>query len=278
MSTSGLSGQRVCVTGASRGIGAHACKVFARDGAQVLGIARSRDELSALRERLSAQGLAFDFAALDLTAPDAGKLNLRPEGVDLAALMAPDAGKRLDALFTDFVPDVFVNNAGATKPAPFQDVSREDFDRVMGLNVRAGFFSTQAAVRAMIANPASASRAIIHLGSMLGHVALPGRSVYAATKHALEGLTKAMALDLAPHGIRVNALAPTYIETPLTEPLLTDPAFRKFVSDRMPMSMPERPIGELRDLDGALLFLADSSRSGLVSGTSVVVDGGWTAQ
>ena len=258
MSTSGLSGQRVCVTGASRGIGAHACEVFARDGAQVLGIARSQDELSALRERLSGQGLAFDFAALDLT--------------------APDAGKRLDALFTDFVPDVFVNNAGATKPAPFQDVSREDFDRVMGLNVRAGFFSTQAAVRAMIANPASASRAIIHLGSMLGHVALPGRSVYAATKHALEGLTKAMALDLAPHGIRVNALAPTYIETPLTEPLLTDPAFRKFVSDRMPMSMPERPIGELRDLDGALLFLADSSRSGLVSGTSVVVDGGWTAQ
>ena len=258
MSTSGLSGQRVCVTGASRGIGAHACEVFARDGAQVLGIARSRDEFFALRERLTGQGLAFDFAALDLT--------------------APDAGKRLDALFTDFVPDVFVNNAGATKPAPFQDVSREDFDRVMGLNVRAGFFSTQAAVRAMIANPASASRAIIHLGSMLGHVALPGRSVYAATKHALEGLTKAMALDLAPHGIRVNALAPTYIETPLTEPLLTDPAFRKFVSDRMPMSMPERPIGELRDLDGALLFLADSSRSGLVSGTSVVVDGGWTAQ
>ena len=258
MSTSGLSGQRVCVTGASRGIGAHACEVFARHGAQVLGIARSRDELSAMRERLTGQGLAFDSAALDLT--------------------APDVGKRLDALFTDFVPDVFVNNAGATKPAPFQDVSREDFDRVMGLNVRAGFFSTQAAVRAMIANPASASRAIIHLGSMLGHVALPGRSVYAATKHALEGLTKAMALDLAPHGIRVNALAPTYIETPLTEPLLTDPAFRKFVSDRMPMSMPERPIGELRDLDGALLFLADSTRSGLVSGTSVVVDGGWTAQ
>ena len=258
MSTSGLSGQRVCVTGASRGIGAHACEVFARDGARVQGIARSRDELADLRERLTGQGLAFDFAVLDLT--------------------APDAGKRLDALFTDFVPDVFVNNAGATKPARFQDVSREDFDRVMGLNVRAGFFSTQAAVRAMIANPASASRAIIHLGSMLGHVALPGRSVYAATKHALEGLTKAMALDLAPHGIRVNALAPTYIETPLTEPLLTDPAFRKFVSDRMPMSMPERPIGELRDLDGALLFLADSSRSGLVSGTSVVVDGGWTAQ
>ena len=258
MSTSGLSGQRVCVTGASQGIGAHACEVFAREGAQVQGIARSRDELSDLRERLTGQGLAFDFTVLDLT--------------------APDAGKRLDALFTDFVPDVFVNNAGATKPARFQDVSREDFDRVTGLNVRAGFFSTQAAVRAMIANPASASRAIIHLGSMLGHVALPGRSVYAATKHALEGLTKAMALDLAPHGIRVNGLAPTYIETPLTEPLLTDPAFRKFVSDRMPMSMPERPIGELRDLDGALLFLADSSRSGLVSGTSVVVDGGWTAQ
>ena len=158
MSTSGLSGQRVCVTGASRGIGAHACEVFARDGAQVLGIARSRDELSDLRERLTGQGLAFDFAALDLT--------------------APDAGKRLDALFTDFVPDVFVQCRGDKACAVS---GREPGDRVMG-HVRAAF-STQA-VRAMIANPASASRAIIHLGSMLGHVALPGRSVYAATKHA----------------------------------------------------------------------------------------------
>ena len=149
----------------------------------------------------------------------------------------------------------------------------------MGLNVRAGFFASQAAVRAMIANPAPGwGRAVIHLGSMLGHVALPGRSVYAATKHALEGLTKAMALDLAQHGIRVNALGPTYIETPLTEPLLSDPAFRQFVAERMPLSQQQRPIGQLQDLDGALLFLADSGRSGLVTGTSVVVDGGWTAQ
>ena len=259
MRSSGLSGQRVCVTGASRGIGARACEVFARDGAQVVGIARSGDELSTLRKRVSAQGLAFDFANLDLT--------------------APDAGNQLDALFANFVPDVFVNNAGATKPAAFEDVSVEDFDRVMGLNVRAGFFASQAAVRAMIANPASRKRRnIIHLGSMLGHVALPGRSVYAATKHALEGLTKAMALDLAPHGIRVNALSPTYIETPLTKPLLSDLAFRQFVSERMPLSQSERPIGQLQDLDGALLFLADSSRSGLITGTSLVVDGGWTAQ
>ncbi len=259
MNSSGLSGQRVCVTGASRGIGARACEVLSKAGAQVLGIARSQGELFDLRERLTGQGLDFDFAALDLT--------------------ATDASQRLDSLFAGFVPDVFVNNAGATRPAAFQDVSLEDFDRVMGLNVRAGFFASQAAVRAMIANPASGNRrAIIHLGSMLGEVALPGRSVYAATKHAMLGLTKAMALDLAPHGIRVNALGPTYIETPLTEPLLNDPAFRQFVSDRMPLSVPERPIGQLQDLDGALLFLADSSLSGLVTGTSVVVDGGWTAQ
>ena len=124
----------------------------------------------------------------------------------------------------------------------------------------------------------STTRSIIHMSSMLGHIALPGRSVYAATKHALEGLNKAMALDLAPHGIRVNALGPTYIETPLTEPLLSDPTFRQFVAERMPLSQPQRPIGQLKDLDGALLFLADSGRSGLVTGTSVVVDGGWTAQ
>ena len=260
----GLAGKRVCVTGASRGIGAHACGVFARAGAQVMGLARSIDDLTSLHTSLQAEGLSFRFAKIDL--------------------LADDAIPRLDDLFANFVPDVFINNAGATRPAPFEAVSVEDFDRVMGLNLRAGFFASQAAVRAMLAAPPPEpaipenARSVLHLSSMLGHVALPGRSVYAATKHALEGLTKAMALDLATLGIRVNALGPTYIETPLTEALLREPEFRQFAAARMPLSSENRPIGTLSDLDGALLYLADSTLSALVTGTSVVIDGGWTAQ
>ena len=249
------------MTGASKGLGARACEVLAEAGAHVIGLARSGTELQALQERIEAKGGEgrFTFVTIDL--------------------MAEDAADKLDRVFAKTVPDVFINNAGATRPASIQDVTVEDFDAVMGLNLRAGFFATQAAVRAMVRAPdRSTTRSIIHMSSMLGHIALPGRSVYAATKHALEGLTKGMALDLAPEGIRVNSICPTYIETPLTQPLLENEAFRAFVSEKMPLSSAEQPIGAVGDLDGAVIFLADSSLSALVTGTNVLVDGGWAAQ
>lgn len=254
-----LSGRTVVITGASKGIGARACRALARAGASVVGLARSEDDLAALKSELNGDGLAFDYKVVDL--------------------VAADAADRLDALMSAHVPDVFINNAGATRPAAFQDVTVEDFDDIMRLNLKAGFFATQAAVKAMKAFPRpEVSRSIIHMSSMLGRVALPGRVVYAATKHALEGLTKAMALDLAEDGIRVNSICPTYIETPLTQPLLENPVFRGFVAEKMPLSTPQQPIGQVGDLDGALLFLADSALSDLVTGTNLVVDGGWTAQ
>ena len=252
MSSSGLSGQRVCVTGASRGIGARACEVLSKAGGQVLGIARNQDELSDLRDRLTGQGLDFDFAALDLT--------------------ATDASQRLDSLFAEFVPDVFVNNAGATRPAAFQDVSLEDFDQVMGLNVRAGFFASQAAVRAMIANPASGNRrAIIHLGSMLGEVALPGRSVYAATKHAMLGLTKAMALDLAPHGIRVNGVAPGAF--PTAAEVAQHPDLEAYEREVLAAQAIKRR-GRAEDVASLVAFLA-GDESSFITGQTINVDGGW---
>ena len=254
-----LTGKRVVVTGASKGIGARACRVLAEAGGSVMGIARSEPELQALKDELVGEGHSFDFACVDL--------------------MAPDMTQQLDGLFERFPPDVFINNAGATRPAAVQDVSVEDFDAVMNLNVRAGFFATQSAVRAMMREkPGDKCKSIIHLSSMMGLVSLPGRAVYSATKHALEGLTKAMALDLAPHRIRVNAIGPTYIETPLTRPLLENQAFRSLVQERLPLSTAEHPVGRVGDLDGALVFLSDSSLSDLITGTNVLVDGGWTAQ
>ncbi len=255
----GLAGKTIIITGTSKGIGARACRVFAEAGASVIGVARSVDELENLQNALHADGLDFAFASIDL--------------------VGPDAPRHLAELMERRVPDVFINNAGATRPAAFQDVTVEDFDAIMRLNLKAGFFASQAAVRAMIAAPKrDQTRSVIHMSSMLGRVALPGRAVYAATKHALEGLTKAMALDLAPERIRVNSICPTYIETPLTRPLMENQAFRAFVAEKMPLSTPEQPIGHVGDLDGALLYLSDSSLSDLVTGTNLVVDGGWGAQ
>ncbi|MDA9175529.1 SDR family NAD(P)-dependent oxidoreductase [Alphaproteobacteria bacterium] len=255
----GLAGKTIIITGASKGIGARACRVFAEAGASVVGVARSVEELENLQNAFHADGLDFAFASIDL--------------------VGPDAPRHLAELMERQVPDVFINNAGATRPAAFQDVTVEDFDAIMRLNLKAGFFASQAAVRAMIAAPKrDQTRSVIHMSSMLGRVALPGRAVYAATKHALEGLTKAMALDLASERIRVNSICPTYIETPLTRPLMENQAFRAFVAEKMPLSTPEQPIGHVGDLDGALLYLSDSSLSDLVTGTNLVVDGGWGAQ
>lgn len=255
----GLEGKTVIITGASKGLGARACRVLAEAGASVLGLARSGDELAALKEDLNRDGLAFDFAVVDL--------------------IAEDAAATLSDLMKAQVPDVFINNAGSTRPAAFQDVTVDDFDEIMRLNVKAGFFASQVAVKAMLAAPETQeTRSVIHMSSMLGQVALPGRSVYAATKHALEGLTKAMALDLASNRIRVNSICPTYIETPMTRPLMENQAFKAFVAQRLPLSSDNQPIGKIDDLDGALLYLSDSSLSAFVTGSNVVVDGGWTAQ
>ena len=111
------------------------------------------------------------------------------------------------------------------------------------------------------------------MSSQMGHVGSPKRSVYCMTKHALEGLTKAMAVELAPHGIRVNSVAPTFVETPLTKPMLDDAEFRKFVFSMIPL----KKLASIDDVVAALIYLA-SPGAGMVTGLSLIVDGGWTAQ
>ncbi|MFY7852788.1 MAG: SDR family NAD(P)-dependent oxidoreductase, partial [Brevundimonas sp.] len=166
--------------------------------------------------------------------------------------------------------DVLVNNAGLNRPKPIWDVTEEDYDAVLGLNLKAAYFVAQASARRMIAQ--GVKGALIHMGSQMGHVGGANRSLYCASKWALEGMNKAIALDLAPHGIRSNTIAPTFIETPMTRPFFEDPAFKASVLAKIKLGR----LGKVEDLMGAIVFLA-SDAAALMTGTSLVIDGGWTA-
>jgi NAD(P)-dependent dehydrogenase (short-subunit alcohol dehydrogenase family) len=166
--------------------------------------------------------------------------------------------------------DILVNNAGTNRPKPMQDVLEHDYDAVMDLNVKAAFFVAQAAVRRLLAEGKPGS--LIHIGSQMGHVGGANRSLYCASKWALEGMSKAFALDLAAAGIRSNTIAPTFIETPMTRPFFEDAAFRASVEAKIKLGR----IGRVEDLMGGVVYLA-SDASNLVTGTTIVIDGGWTA-
>ncbi len=243
-----LDGKRALVTGAGRGIGLAAAATLAGAGAHVTLVARSTAEIEAAAAALAGRGDNAEAATLDVT--------------DLKAITAFFAARPAF--------DILVNNAGTNRPMPMQDVAEADFDAVVDLNVKSAFFVAQGAARGMIA--AGHGGSLIHISSQMGHVGGPNRSLYCASKWAVEGMSKAMALDLAGHGIRSNTLAPTFIETPLTRPYFENAAFKADVLSRIKLGR----LGQVDDLTGALLFLA-SPAAALVTGTSIIVDGGWTA-
>jgi NAD(P)-dependent dehydrogenase (short-subunit alcohol dehydrogenase family) len=243
-----LDGRRALVTGAGRGIGAAVAAGLAESGAHVTLCARTASEIEQGAAALRAAGCDADALTLDVT--------------DLSAFA--------DAMAAAEPYSIFVNNAGTNRPNPFTAVPVEDFDYVMGLNVRAAFFAAQAVARRMIA--AGSPGSIINISSQMGHVGGANRSLYCASKWAMEGFSRAMAIDLAPHGIRVNTLAPTFIETPLTKPFFENAAFRDSVLSKIKLGR----LGTVEDLMGAVVFLA-SDASALMTGSSLVVDGGWTA-
>lgn len=244
-----LDGKRALVTGAGRGIGLAAAAALAEAGADITLTARTKDEIDAAAEAIRARGQKASAVALDATDLDAVRSFV-------------GSSQPFDILF---------NNAGTNRPGPFVDVTPENYDLVFGLNVRAAFFVAQAVVRGLLA--AGRGGSIINVSSQLGHVGWERRTIYAASKHAIEGLTKSMAVELAASGIRVNSIAPTFIETPLTRPFFADENFRKTVLQRIKLGR----IGQVEDLMGAIVFLA-SDASALMTGTSLVVDGGWTAE
>ena len=248
-----LDGRIALVTGASAGLGAGIARALAEAGAEVFLMARSREPLEALAGEIAGAGGRARALPCDVT--------------DTAGLRAAVSG--LPAL------DILVNNAGTNIPEPVTAVTEEHLDTILGLNVRAVYLAAQAAVRRMLGDPERARRqgVILNLSSQMGHVGSPNRTVYCMTKHAVEGLTKALAVELAPSGIRVNSIAPTFVDTPLVRRVVDTPEKRAFVMDRIPMGR----LATVEDVAAAAVYLA-SPAAAMVTGTSLLVDGGWTAQ
>ena len=239
----GIDGHVALVTGAGRGLGRACALALSGAGARIIAVSRTGAELA---------GLAGE-------AP--GPVETWVEDVTGDALLA-----RIEAL--DRL-DVLVNNAGTNHPQPFLKVTDEVLDGMLDLNVRAAFRVARSAARVMMRRGGGS---IVNMSSQMGHVGSPRRTVYCMTKHGIEGLTKAMAVELGPHGIRVNTVSPTFIETPLTRPFLDDPKFAEFVMGMIAM----KRLGTVDEVAAAVLYLA-SPASGIVTGTSLRVDGGWTA-
>ena len=240
-----LDGQTAIVTGAGRGIGRGCAEGLADAGARVVAVARSADDLA------------------EVAAHESGRIEIWTADVTSDEVLT-----RIEALEG---LSILVNNAGGNRPQSFVDVDIESLDFVIGLNVRATFRVAQAAARAMLAQRIEGS--IVNMSSQMGHVGSPKRTVYCMTKHAIEGLTKAMSVELAPSGIRVNSVAPTFVDTPMTKPMLEDPEFRDFVLGMIPMGK----LASIDDVVAAVMYLV-SPDARMVTGHSLRVDGGWTAR
>ena len=243
-----LDGQRALVAGASSGIGKGCAMALAEAGAEVTLVARNADKLAALQAEMTQAGMTAHALPLDVTDTEA-----------TAAAVAENGPF-----------DVLVNSAGLARHGPAINTAEADYDAVTNVNVRAAYFLTRAVAKGLIA--AGKPGSLMNISSQMGHVGGVDRAVYCATKHALEGMTKAMAIEWGPHGIRVNTVCPTFIRTPLAEQTLAIPERRKWIESMIKLGR----VGEIEDVMGGVVFLA-SPAAALVTGTSLLIDGGWTA-
>jgi NAD(P)-dependent dehydrogenase (short-subunit alcohol dehydrogenase family) len=240
-----LDGKRAFVPGGSRGIGLGCAVALAQAGADVVIAARSSDQVDAAVAEMRASGLQATGVALDVTDMDKMKSVIAGHGPF----------------------DILCNSAGLARHSTALLAEPDDFDAVMNINLKAAYFMAVECAKGM-----KNGGSIIQISSQMGHVGGQDRSVYCATKHGVEGMTKAMAIEWGPRNIRVNTVCPTFIKTPLTEPTFADPEKVAWIKSKIKLDR----IGEIEDIMGPVLFLA-SDASAMITGTSLLVDGGWTA-
>ncbi|WP_413721025.1 SDR family NAD(P)-dependent oxidoreductase [Silicimonas sp. MF1-12-2] len=243
-----LDGKRALVAGASSGIGEAAAVALAEAGAEVTLVARRADELARLAAEMRTEGWSAIPLALDVT--------------DLAATEA--------AVAAHGPFDILVNSAGLARHAPALDTTEADYDAATDLNVKAAYFLTRNVARGLA--EAGKPGSLINISSQMAHVGGIDRAVYCATKHAVEGFTKSMAIEWGPKQIRVNTICPTFIRTPLGAQTLAIPERRRWIEEKIKLGR----VGEVEDIMGAVVYLA-SDASALVTGSSLLIDGGWTA-
>ena len=243
-----LDGVRALVTGASSGIGLGCAVALAEAGADVVLASRNIKALNEAAEAIIMKGFSAETLQLDIS--------------DLVSI---------DTILKDQKPfDVLVNSAGLGRHTPSLETSAEDFDEVMDVNLKGAYFLTQSIAKALI--KAKKPGSLINISSQMGHVGGVDRAVYAASKHAVEGFTKAMAIEWGRHQIRVNTICPTFIRTPLTQSTFDNPERKKWIEEKIKLGR----VGEVQDVMGAVVFLA-SEASSMITGSALMIDGGWTA-
>jgi NAD(P)-dependent dehydrogenase (short-subunit alcohol dehydrogenase family) len=244
-----LDGRRALVAGASSGIGMACAVALAEAGATVTVAARREDKLNDLVDEMTAAGMKAEALTLDLADVTATR--------DTLALQGPF--------------DIALNAAGLARHGPAIETRQEDFDAVTGINLKGAYFFAQIVAKSMLA--AGRPGSIITISSQMAHVGGIDRAVYAATKHGVEGFTKAMAIEWGKHGIRINTICPTFILTDLTRSTFENPERRAWIEDKIKLAR----VGEVEDIMGAAVFLA-SDASALITGSALMIDGGWTAE
>lgn len=246
-----LTGKRALVTGASSGIGLGCAVALAEAGADVTLAARSSDKLQAVVTLMTDKGLKANALKLDVT--------------DVASVR-----HLFENLSNVEAFDIVVNSAGMAKHTPALETEPNDFDDVTDINLRASYFLMQAAAKKLI--HANKAGSLINVSSQMGHVGGLDRAVYCATKHAVEGYTKAMAIEWGKHGIRINTICPTFVRTALSAATFADADKSQWIMSKIHLGR----VAEVEDIMGATVFLA-SDAAAMITGTSLLIDGGWTA-